>query len=74
MVYIGNIIKAYSELSDDEEIILKYDGGDGETRILSDDKLEKMNGDLKISRTKPKCAVIVDCAEVKYMTISRRWL
>ena len=74
MVYIGNIIKAHSNLSDDEEIVLKYDGGDGATTILHDDKLEKQNGDLKIIRNRLNCAVIVDCAEVKYMIIHERWL
>lgn len=74
MVNMINIFHAHGELNENEEIILKYDGGDGETRIRANDKLEKTHGNLKISRTNPKNIIIVDCKAVKYMLIHERWL
>jgi len=73
MVYIGNIITVHELLADDEEIQLIY-GGDNITRIWKDDQLEKCRGDLKITRDNPKCTLIVDCAEVKYLIVTKRWL
>ena len=72
MVYIGNILISHAELKDNQEIRLCYDGNNV-THITSEDNLGKQSGDLKINRPNGT-TVFVDCAEVKYMIIGRRFI
>lgn len=72
MVYIGNIFALKEQLSEDEELILKY-GGDWDTKITATDKIEKQSGDLKITR-ESGAIVIVDPPHVKFIVKQRRFL
>ena len=62
---------AKEDLTEHEEIVLSF-GYDYEVTIQPQHKLEKCSGDLKI--IKENAVVFIDCAEVKYMIIHRRFL
>lgn len=72
MVYIGNIFTLAEQLSEDEELLLKY-GGDWDTKITATDKIEKQGGDLKITR-ESGTIVIVDPPHVKCIIKQGRFL
>lgn len=73
---MGNILKEYENLNDDERILLKFGNGD-EVTIVADDTVEKANGDLKITRNLAENRThncYVDTAFVKYISKGKRFL
>jgi len=71
MVYINNIMIQHENLSDGFKIQLIFRSGKIST-ILKTDTLEKLNGDLKLTRYYNEeflCAVVLDCAEVESFNI-----
>lgn len=70
---MGNICQAHEELAEDEIIEIHFDN-ENIISIQKGDKLEKSNGDLKITRASNNCSIFVDTAFVKYMIIKERFL
>ena len=73
MVYIGNIVSEFHKLTENLAIHLYFKSGATGT-IRYNDKVEKRNGDLKISRKLTFSGntdiIYVDCAEVERIIIS----
>lgn len=72
MVYMGNILKAHENLEKNESILLHF-GKDSSVCLHKEDKIEKHNGDLKITRLVPKKQIVyVDTAFIKFAVICER--
>jgi len=72
-MYIGNIIMSFNELHEEEVLLINYGSGK-QSKVYHDDKILKINGDLKFERTISKnrrCIIIVDCAEVESLVIQK---
>ena len=69
-MYIRNIIGAIEELKDDEVLCVNYKSGKS-NRIFKKDTVEKVNGELKITRElmDSRCIVYIDTAEVESVII-----
>lgn len=69
-MYIRNIIGAIEELKDDEVLSVNYKSGKS-NRIFKKDKIEKVNGELKVTRElmDKRCIVYIDTAEVESVII-----
>lgn len=74
-MYIRNITCLLNEMLDGEEMVLNYKSGK-KSKILSSDKWEKCNGDLKVTRFigKTRCIIIVDVAEVESIILHKEAL
>lgn len=73
MVYIKNLIHEHKELNDGYEIIIRYKSG-ARSILKKTDKIQKMNGDLKMIRYykgEYLCTVYIDCAEVESFSIGK---
>ena len=69
-MYIRNIIGAIEELKDDEVLCVNYKSGKY-NKIIKKDTVEKVNGELKITRElmDSRCIVYIDTAEVESVII-----
>ena len=73
MVNISNIFIAFNDLTNEEEIVLEC-GADLQISIFAEDKLEKMNNDLKIIRKKNNAIIVVEANAIKFFIVRRRFI